>query len=730
MVTDPRNPNVAKGILSREGAAWQQARGAGPAPVRPQSPPVDPSRFSAPQNAAKGILSKEGAAWQQDRMARPGAYTAPPAPPAPPAAGPTAAPAGPTAAPAPAKGAAYQAGKTLRNSTVGSNAPRAGAAGALAGLGIGSAAESLERPTEDYYRRLMMDPSSRSLGKDVLARSVGVMSDLGATILDAPVDLVNAGSKLFGGKGDFQLPGGGFRDILRAQDGASEPAGSSPSLRDPAFARGAQTLARTGAKQDPSVGGGRMNPTLSIQGAGPTDFNRTSDIQKHLDTNGPMPPSMTDGNIWKSKDRNGTTTYSGVGGGAGTIMDANTGMPTPNQGNVITANGPVTLSKYGYVIANKPDNTALIKAAQSGDYSGLSSLQQQQADILRSGGTFDSAGNLQRKETTDTLAREGLRQEQAAQAAQNRPQVQTIGSYGPDGKLDGYGLESYASRRNWEISGAARRQPGESGKDFRARMDGTLKGIESREKNSTDLRTNAATNETSRLNNSENNETQRRGQDMTAAERRAERDSRLRQQQAMGEIWQKSGGNARVAADMALSAGLDGSGFLNIGQTAQALDKTDRDEAFQSMAWAAETDENDKITDRGRALLTKQIESIVPGYSRMSAEERAAVQPLVNGGLKALRGMNQTRNTGWWPAILGGERSKPAMTALPKDLRAGGMAEDVGVGEGVWNNNVEIGDMAVRLNNGQTLRLPRGEVDTDVLDFFEAMGIKTGKREQ
>jgi hypothetical protein len=38
--------------------------------------------------------------------------------------------------------------------------------------------------------------------------------------------------------------------------------------------------------------------------------------------------------------------------------------------------------------------------------------------------------------------------------------------------------------------------------------------------------------------------------------------------------------------------------------------------------------------------------------------------------------------------------------------------------------------MAVRLNNGQTLRLPRGEVDTDVLDFFESMGVDTSKREQ
>lgn len=139
--------------------------------------------------------------------------------------GPAAAPA-PTPAPAAPGSSAYNAGKATGRAvsdaadSAGLRGRPSAAAGALAGIAIGSAADSLGRPTEDYYRRLMMDPkeAGSSVLKDTLVRGAGVMSDFGAAIGDAPLDTVNGVSRMFGGKGDLSLPGGNFRDIIQQND--------------------------------------------------------------------------------------------------------------------------------------------------------------------------------------------------------------------------------------------------------------------------------------------------------------------------------------------------------------------------------------------------------------------------------------------------------------------------------------------------------------------------------
>ena len=94
----------------------------------------------------------------------------------------------------------------------------AGSAAAISGLAMGSAADSIRRPTEDYRRRFGMDVKDGSLAGDIAARAGGVMTDLGASILDAPVGMLNLGLRMAGGDGNVSLPGGSFSQIVQRND--------------------------------------------------------------------------------------------------------------------------------------------------------------------------------------------------------------------------------------------------------------------------------------------------------------------------------------------------------------------------------------------------------------------------------------------------------------------------------------------------------------------------------
>ena len=126
----------------------------------------------------------------------------------------------PAAPPEPAAPRGYKAGQAAARGYqrakgfAGSN-PTAGAAALST---INSAWDAGHRDTADYYHRLGMDPADTSVPRDLAARTAGVMTDVGAGLLDLPVDTLNEGARLFGGKGDFKLPGGSFRDIVQRND--------------------------------------------------------------------------------------------------------------------------------------------------------------------------------------------------------------------------------------------------------------------------------------------------------------------------------------------------------------------------------------------------------------------------------------------------------------------------------------------------------------------------------
>lgn len=202
----PKNPNVTPERLESLRAAR-----AAPAPASaPASAPPEP-QIRNPN------ISQE----RLDSLRRARAAPAP---------GP-AAPAAPSTAPAAAqppttlRQRSYDLGKSAGRRFAQKPVGPVGRAGLLAGTAIMSAADSFGRDTEDYYRRLGMDTGDRSLLRDLGARSVGVVSDLGAAILDAPTDTVNAVRQAAApGSEPVEMPWGSFTERLRRNDRPAEPA--------------------------------------------------------------------------------------------------------------------------------------------------------------------------------------------------------------------------------------------------------------------------------------------------------------------------------------------------------------------------------------------------------------------------------------------------------------------------------------------------------------------------
>lgn len=84
---------------------------------------------------------------------------------------------------------------------------------AVATSAIRTASEAGARPTENYYNRFGLDPNSPSVVKDLGVRAAGVLSDVGAGVLDLGTGAVNAAREVFGAQ---PLPT--FGEILRSRD--------------------------------------------------------------------------------------------------------------------------------------------------------------------------------------------------------------------------------------------------------------------------------------------------------------------------------------------------------------------------------------------------------------------------------------------------------------------------------------------------------------------------------
>lgn len=107
------------------------------------------------------------------------------------------------------------------------------AEGLVPGAAIAASADAFKRPTEDYYNRFGLDPNGVGINgfKDLAVRTGGVVSDVGAGVLDLGTGAVNAGLK-FAGKEPLQT----FGEILRQNDNPAEPATAGTTAATPAAA--------------------------------------------------------------------------------------------------------------------------------------------------------------------------------------------------------------------------------------------------------------------------------------------------------------------------------------------------------------------------------------------------------------------------------------------------------------------------------------------------------------
>ena len=168
-------------------------RGATPSVPEPSGGGGD--RFAGPRpSVGPGLASPEATAYRNARAAE--------------AAG-AARPAVPAAAPAPPVEGSRQLGRA-----VGSGLRQLiSVPSAVAASTIRTASEAGARPTENYYNRFGLDPNSPSVAKDLGVRAAGVLSDVGAGVLDLGTGAVNAAREVFGAQ---PLPT--FGEILRSRD--------------------------------------------------------------------------------------------------------------------------------------------------------------------------------------------------------------------------------------------------------------------------------------------------------------------------------------------------------------------------------------------------------------------------------------------------------------------------------------------------------------------------------
>ncbi|NKF21568.1 hypothetical protein [Solimonas marina] len=147
---------------------------------------------------------------------------------------------------------------------------RGAALSALPSIAIGSSIGSFARPTEDYYNRFGLDP--RTVGqngfKDLAARTGGVISDLGASVLDAGLAPVNF-VRQFGGAAPLQT----FSSIVQAND--------NPAPRQNSAAPGRGTT----PQQPVTTGSSAGQPALGQQTA-------RSPAQQRSSTQNQAPPGV------------------------------------------------------------------------------------------------------------------------------------------------------------------------------------------------------------------------------------------------------------------------------------------------------------------------------------------------------------------------------------------------------------------------------------------------------
>jgi hypothetical protein len=672
MVT-PRITDTPRADLLRGGAIGaENQRLLSAAQARPVAPNVTPSVTRPATLSLAPDYQKPAVNTATGQYARPAAAPVP-----------GAAPSTPNMTNATATGGqkpmSFQAGQNTTKALVpkGSSLRPTLAAGTLAGIATESAVDSFSRPTEDYFRRLGMDPNQAgtSLLRDMGVRAAGVTTDLGASILDAPVNAANSVSRMFGGEGNLKLPGGSFAELTQRFDkpaaetatNPAAPSGGKPKL-PPNF--------RGNNFDDPR----RVDLDPSRATLGPSrDFsNELASVPANL------PADLRQGVIYETTDANGRKVFSGRNVGANAQTVDGKGATLRQGGGVSTVPG-MSKEQIAEIMGRPTPGGAPFNpnmtAAQNLQYN----REVQEAEMR------NNAGRI-----IENSARGGLRGGAAGGTAG-----------GPSG-VDA--LRKFAGRDDVAL--------------------GTLQALTSAE---TDARTqdvNLRGQDIDRAVDTRGQDIDMRGQDMRLEGQLLPKQMELAQAQRLREmnaaIFKEAGGDAMAAAGLAASMGADPSSFLEMASRGQTIDFNAGKNAETALEQFMRPDGDGKITDGERARVRGLANSVVPGYATMNERQRREAQPMVNGALNLINGFNDRRNTSWLQAM-GIDRDNPDLTSIP-DFGEGAKLQDVGIVEGGLTAGAQRNDYAILMKNGQKLYIPSGNMNQETLEFLKSKGVDIGDR--
>ncbi|WP_157667124.1 MULTISPECIES: hypothetical protein [unclassified Acidovorax] len=210
--------------------------------------------------------------------------------------------------------------------------------------------------------------------------------------------------------------------------------------------------------------------------------------------------------------------------------------------------------------------------------------------------------------------------------------------------------------------------------------------------------------------------------------KRMEMERGLRQQQLVGEVFRRSGGDP-----VATARALAGAGLTDAAKSFQDMAGADQTRTQNNVKDARSTFENMFTRDgkngperdeNGEALAHQLASQIVPGWENMSAEQRAANRTKVVEATRMVQGMNSLRNNGIGQR-LGIDDQTPAYSQLP-DMN-GAVVGDVGWWDGMTTPGVSKGDKRITLRGGQERYLPQGSLTEAQLRILQENGARPQK---
>ena len=205
--------------------------------------------------------------------------------------------------------------------------------------------------------------------------------------------------------------------------------------------------------------------------------------------------------------------------------------------------------------------------------------------------------------------------------------------------------------------------------------------------------------------------------------KRMEMQQRLRQQQMLGEIYRGSGGDPVKAARAAASLGLDGKSFQDMAaadQTRTQNNVKDARSTFDNM-FTRDGKNGPERDENAEAMANQLADQIAPGYSTMSAEQRAAARPKIIEATRMVQGMNTLRNS-TWAQKFGIDDPTPGYSQLP-DLN-GALVDSTGFLEGLLKPNAGRSDTKITLRDGSVRYLPKGSLTEAQERILEQNGAK------